>query len=132
MEQKITVKELLRQAMSVMGEESRYESGYAKFAVDLVNQLMVDCFECNNTRRIFAGREPLAEPPVVVAMGDVIPFEYEVVTGVLRYGLAYWLLFQDDENDKANICNANYEANKVRLAKAVEQEIADVYGGDGF
>ncbi len=132
MEQKITVKELLRQAMSLMGEESRYEGGYSEFAVDLVNQLIVDCFECNNTRRMFAGKEPLEDLPVMATLNDVIPFEYAVITGVLRYGLAYWLLFQDDENDKANICNANYEGNKLRLSKAVEQEIADVYGGDGF
>jgi len=132
MEQEITVKNLLGQAMSVMGEESRYEGGYAGYAVDLVNQLIVDCFECNNTRRIAAGKEPMTEIPVMTELTDVIPFEYVVLTGVMRYGLAYWLLFQDDENDKANICNANYETNKIRLSKAVEMDVADVYGGDGF
>lgn len=132
MEQKITVKDLLRQAMSVMGEEERYESGYAEHAVDLTNLLMVDCFECNNTRRIAAGKEPLREVPMLGEMSDAIPFEYEIVTGVMRYGMAYWLLFQDDENDKANICNANYEVNKTRFSKAVAEETIDVYGGDGF
>ena len=91
-----------------MGEEAGYESGYATFTVNLVNQLMIDCFECNNTRRIFTGKEPLEEIPAVKNMEDIIPFEHEVISGVMSYGLAYWLLFQDDENDKANICNANY------------------------
>lgn len=132
MEDKITVRDLLRQAMSVMGEEAGYESGYATFTVNLVNQLMIDCFECNNTRRIFAGKEPLGGIPTVKNMEDIIPFEYEVISGVMSYGLAYWLLFQDDENDKANICNANYETNKIKYAKAVTEEVEDVYGGDGI
>ncbi len=35
MEDKITVRDLWWQAMSVMGEEAGYESGYATFTVNL-------------------------------------------------------------------------------------------------
>ncbi len=127
-----TVRELLKKAMSVMGEESGYAQGYAPYVADLVNQLMIDCFECNNTCRIASGKEPMREIEEVKTLEDVIPFEYAIVNGVLSYGLAYWLLFQDDENDKANVCNANYELNKTKYAKAVEMEIEDIYGGDGL
>ncbi|MEG0382821.1 MAG: hypothetical protein RR514_05725 [Christensenella sp.] len=132
MEQSMTVQDLLRQAMSVMGEEKRYEKGYAEYAVDLTNQLIVDLFECNNTRRIARGVLPLTEMPKMAALTDVIPFEYTVLVGVMRYGLAYWLLFADDENDKANICNANYETNKIKLSQGIWEDVTDVYGGDGF
>ena len=43
------------------------------------------------------------------------------------YGLAYWLLFQDDENDKANVCNMMYEQNKVRFTKAAYADVVSNY-----
>lgn len=126
-EQTITVGGLLTRTMSLMGEEGKYESGYAPFVTDLVNQLLADCFDVNNSMRENAGKQKFASIPSVEKTTDVLPYEYETVVNILAYGLAYWLLFQDDEYDKANACNMIYEQNKIRLTKAAYTDIIQNY-----
>ena len=126
-QQTMTVGELLKKAMSLMGEESKNENGYAPFVTDLVNGLLADCFSVNNTVRESAGKQPLTSIPTVTKTTDVLPYEYETLVNVMVYGLAYWLLFQDDESDKANVCNMMYEQNKVRFAKAAYADVESMY-----
>lgn len=127
MEKKCTATELLTKAMAIMGETEGYKSGYLPFLVELVNQLLADCFAINNAVREEAGKAPLISIPWISAEEDAIVYEIEIVTNVMVYGLAFWLLFQDDENDKANVCNAAYETNKTRAAKAVYTPAEDAY-----
>ncbi|WP_066649048.1 hypothetical protein [Christensenella timonensis] len=126
-QQTMTVGGLLKRAMSLMGEEGKYESGYAPFVADIVNQLLADCFDINNSIRENAGKTPLASVPYVTKTEDELPYEYETLASIMVYGLAYWLLFQDDENDKANACNMMYEQNKIRFTKAAYADVADNY-----
>ncbi len=126
-QQTMTVGGLLKRAMSLMGEEGKYESGYAPFVADIVNQLLADCFDINNSIRENAGKTPLASVPYVTKTEDELPYEYETLASIMVYGLAYWLLFQDDENDKANACNMMYEQNKIRFTKAAYTDVADNY-----
>lgn len=118
---------LLNKAMSIMGESEGYKSGYLPFLVNLTNVIVTDCFEVNNTIREGAGKRPLAIIPIIEDKEDIIPYEQETITNILAHGLAFWLLFQDDENDKANICNAAYEGGKERFAKAIFMDVEDIY-----
>lgn len=122
-----TVNDLLKKAMAVMGETERYKSGYAPFLVDLTNQLLMECFDANNAAREGKGIAPLEEIPQVMKAEGELEYEPEVVVNVMAYGLAFWLLFQDDENDKANICAEKYEINKVKASKAAYVDIVDAY-----
>lgn len=126
-QQTMTVGGLLKKAMSLMGEEGKYESGYEPFVAEIVNQLLADCFDINNAIRESAGKEPLTVIPSVGKTADVLPYEYETLVSIMVYGLAYWLLFQDDENDKANVCNMMYEQNKVRFTKAAYADVVSNY-----
>jgi len=124
MEEIYTVDRLLNEAMSLMGEEQKYKKDYTPFATDLVNNLIADCFVINNTMREAAGLEPLEEFPVMEGLDSEVPYEYECLKNIMTYGLAFWLLYQDGENDKANMQNAVYEENKARFAKARYDDIA--------
>lgn len=112
------VNRLLNEAMALMGEEQKYRKDYVEFAVDITNNLIADCFVINNTMREKKNKIPLVEFPVMQSMTDIIPYEYETLKNIMVYGMAFWLLYQDGENDKANIQNAMYEDNKKRFSKA--------------
>ncbi len=124
---KNTVSDLLKRAMSIMGEEEKDKNGYMPFVLDIANQLIADCFETNNAVREGKGLEPIAEVPWLTKESDVLPYEPEVAVNVMAYGMAFWLLFQDDENDKANMCNAAYETNKARVGKAMYADVVNAY-----
>ena len=123
----MTVDELLSQAMALMGEQEKDRRGYTPFTAGILNTLMADCFSVNNALRERAGKEPLAEIPKVTLLTDVVSFEYEAMVNLLPYGLAFYLLMQDDENDKANIFSASYEANKMKIAQAQYERTEDWY-----
>ncbi len=101
-----------------MGEAQKYRKDYIPFVVGLTNRLISDLFRVNNTIREDAGKAPLTETPLVKTLSDQIPFEYETISNMMVYGLAWWLLFQDEENVKANAMNAIYEGNKQRYTRA--------------
>lgn len=122
-----TVNDLLVGAMAIMGETEGYKSGYLPFLVKLTNQLLVDCFEANNAARADKGKEPLTGVPLIKAEDDILEYEDAIILNVMNYGLAFWLLFQDDENDKANACNTVYEENKIKVAKAQYENVEDFY-----
>ncbi len=122
-----TGNDLLKKSMSLMGEESKYKSGYTPFVTDIVNQLLAECFDVNNTIRQSAGKTPLLEIPTIEKETDVIGYEYQTVVNIMVYGLAYWLLFQDDEYDKANACNALYGQGKISYAKAAYADVENCY-----
>lgn len=134
-----TVVLLLDEAMNQTGEEKKYvknimeEQGgstvpkymneYLPFAVGLVNRLLGELFEINNSIRRNHGKSPLQSIPCLADSKDVIPYEYETISNIMVYGLAYWLLFQDEEQNMANVMNAMYEENKLRYAKATYAQI---------
>lgn len=117
------VDRLLKEAMSMMGEEPRYRDDYETFVVDIANTLMADLFDVNNTMREQAKKQPLACVPVVQQSREEIPYEYLCIKNIMVYGLAFWLLYHDGESDKANIQNAVYEDHKKKFSTALYQQI---------
>ena len=118
----LTVDDLLDMAMEMMGEDQKSRRGYAPYAAGITNFLLADCFHANNAVRTQAQKQALTELPSVSVGTDVLPYEYETVINLLMPGMAFYLLVQDDENDKANIFNAVYEANKAKYPKTLPAE----------
>lgn len=129
--QTYTVDKLLGEAMSLMGEGAKFRDGYAPYAVDIVNNLLADCFAVNNSIRAGRGLGPLQSIPVLADLADGIPFEYECIKNVMAYGLAFWLLYHDGENDRANLQNIVYETNKGRYTLASYDDVAGGCGRTG-
>ena len=118
---------MLTESMNQMGETQKYRKDYAPFVMTLVNGVLADCFEFNNAMRENKGMEPLEEMPVVRSETDVIPYEYETLRMLMVYRLAYWLLFQDEENIKANAMLEEYELNMQKMSKALYTPIESIW-----
>lgn len=123
----VTAQDMLKKAMDLMGEESKYQSGYAPFLIEIINYLLADCFAVNNAYREDVGKEPLTQIPSVSKPEDEIPYEYAAIELIMIHGLAYQLLFQDDEADKANMEYTIYEQNKARFSPAVYTDVINNY-----
>lgn len=108
--------DILKRAMSLLGEESKYSYWYTPFTVELLNQLLCDCFFQNNALRTSKGLPELEIALVIAAMETVIPYEEEMLRGVVPYGLAGLLMVQDEDYTKAGFFDARYQDYKMRYA----------------
>ncbi len=118
-----TVDRLLGNAMKLMGEPAKYDKNYSEFAVECANAVIADCWVVNNSMREAAGLEPYDFYPVMKERSEIIPYEFECLQNIMVYGMAFWLLYQDEDNDKASVMNQIYEANKLRWSKAIYTDV---------
>lgn len=105
--------EILDETMQFMGEPRSVKTQYAYSLISISNRLISELYLVNNACRVKNGKEPFVEYPLLTTMDDIVPFEYEIISNLFIYGLAYWLFVQDEENVKANAMLAQYNMAKA-------------------
>ena len=109
------------------GEEDRED--YEEQFLPVLNVLLAETFDVNNSLRASKGKEELAEIPEVTALTDEMSYEPEILRKVLPYGIA-GTLYQEDSASLAMQYLNKYEVARMGAGKAQYVEITDYYAED--
>lgn len=114
----MTVRQVYNIALALMAESASDAGDYEEQVIPLVNLMLPELWEINNSIRLAKGEERLEAFAQVSALADVIPYEDIVLAGVLPYGLAAKLALDDDAS-KASYFNGEYAEKKRLYSKAL-------------
>lgn len=125
----MTALQLLNGALALLGTTSTLSPDYSQYALPLINLLIAETFDVNNTIRLYKQKEELAEIPSISTLEDTMPTEEELNRSAFIYGLCSKLLLNDDDMARVsyfqNMCASEIDA----AVKGVPRGVIDVYGG---
>ena len=127
----MTVKDVFTGALAVMGIEESDGADYKRTTVPIVNLLLWDLFDVNNSIRQSYGQVPMERAPVIADLEDEIPYEEGLVANTMPFGLATYL-YAEENQSLASFFNAKYEEGKRRALRCIATVIEDVYKSDGM
>ncbi len=125
----MTALQLLDGALALLGTSSSLSPDFLQYALPLINLLIAETFDVNNTIRLYKNMSELEEIPTVSDMQETLPTEPELNRSAFIYGLCSKLLLNDDDMVRVayfqNMCASEIDA----AAKGVLGSVTDVYGG---
>lgn len=123
-----TVEDVYEASLALLSEEKQRVKDYPKFKIALINQVIAECFEINNTLRKNEGLEPLTkeEMPYMTDDTDVIPYDVRLVRECMPYGLAS-LLVMDDDKEKCSAFSNQFDILKRKYSRATSEDIINYY-----
>jgi hypothetical protein len=124
----MTVLELYTAALALLEEEVARAKSYNKFKIPIINQIIAECFDVNNSIRVADGLEPFdkTQIPLVSKDEDVIPYDIQLLRECMPYGVASRLVVGDDKSI-ATAYSQQYEQYKSSRSCAVPEQICNVY-----
>jgi hypothetical protein len=120
----MTGTELLNLALPLMFAADSAE--YQDAAIPVINLLLSDCFEVNNSIRKHNGDAEFTEIPEIDTLSDELPYEDAINRKVLPFGLAGYLYAEDDAT-VATLRMNKYEYEKAQNYKAEYVQVNDYY-----
>lgn len=112
----MTVRDVYESALSLLGEFPEQESDEEKKALSLLNTLLADCFDVNNTLRVYGEKEILRDIPYKEGLEDTLEYEESLCRDALPYGLAALIILEDDAN-RAGFFDFRYQQKKLQYNK---------------
>lgn len=116
MQNVMTVNDIYTAALALLGEFPEQDSESVTVMISLLNTLIADCFDINNTLRIYKGKEKLDDIPFIESLDDEVVYEPELCRDGLVYGLASLLILEDD-TDRASFFDFRYQQKKLQYNK---------------
>lgn len=102
---------------------------YDNYLFGNLNLVISELFNENNNARMFKGKKPLKEVPVVANLDDEIVYEEEYQREVMPVGLASYFLI-DDDLQKYHIYSVRYNNARVINQRLVSKEVVDAFTAD--
>ena len=124
----MTVQELYEAALALLSEQVARAKSYNYFKIPIINQVIAECFDANNSIRISDGLPALNknEMPYMTSEEDTIPYDIRLLRECMPYGVAS-LLVIDDDKAKATVFSQQYESYKLKCSCVTLEDIKDVY-----
>lgn len=119
----MTVEELYSLTKTIMFEKPS-STIYDKFLIGNVNRVISELFQENNMERMFYGKPPLTEAPLVKNRTDELQYEPYFLNEIMPLGLASYFYLDDDLN-KYSIYITDYKNARIMNQKLIPQEIID-------
>ncbi len=116
MQNVMTVNDIYTAALALLGEFPEQDSESVTVMISLLNTLIADCFDINNTIRIYKEKEKLDDIPFIESLDDEVVYETELCRDGLVYGLASLLILEDD-TDRASFFDFRYQQKKLQYNK---------------
>lgn len=107
--------DIYKMAKAIMSEKPT-STTYDNVVVDQMNVIIAELFAANNECRVFNGKEPLKDVPLMQSREDDVPYEDEFCREVIPYGLASMLEI-DDDMAKHSLFEAKYNNALVKHLK---------------
>jgi hypothetical protein len=124
----VTVQELYEAALALLSEQVARAKSYNYFKIPIINQVIAECFDANNSIRISDDLPALNknEMPYMTSEEDTIPYDIRLLRECMPYGVAS-LLVIDDDKAKATVFSQQYESYKSKCSCVTLEDIKDVY-----
>ena len=104
-------------------EKTEYETQFIR----VLNLILAECFDANNSLRRKRGKEELEEIPNITKLSDEPGYEDKFEMIAIPYGVASIIFVEDDEQGLSNIYREYYERRRdensvARFVAAAEDE----------
>ncbi len=103
-------------ALALLGEMPGQGDEFHPNVIALINTLIADCFDVNNTLRVYRGEKALEEIPFNESLDDRLEYEEQLCRDMLPYGLAALMILEDDAN-RAGFFDFRYQQKKLHYSK---------------
>lgn len=125
----MTGEKIFKRALSYLMEKSGDDKVFSENALELINALISECIECQNSRNLARGDE-LITSAEINSLSDEVKLDDILTEVAIPIGLAS-VFFQDElDYERANIMRGRFETVLYSAKRASVKEIPDVYGGD--
>lgn len=105
--------------------EESDKADYETQFIHVLNVILAECFDANNSLRRMRGAEELETIPEITALTDEVGYEDKFERIVIPYGVASIIYVEDDEQGMANIYRSYYaekrEENSVAYFTDAEE-----------
>lgn len=122
-----TVQMLFDLTIGIMGDQKSNSEGYKENFIPMMNTVLSECLEDENSLRVRDGMEELTEAPNLTEWAAVVPYHAELIRNVLPYGIGMFLHLADDENVKATFFSSKYDDNRNKFTPALYVETEAVF-----
>ena len=124
----MTVQELFKQAIGIMGLTEANATTYQETLLPQVNTILGQLFDLENNLRKSKGIELLEQIPSVLSIDSVLNYQDELLKRVAVWGLAQLFALTDDDTIKAGFFGARYAEESYNVSKIIHTDVIDVYG----
>ena len=121
------VKECYEQAVSFLPEKPEENIEMQKFAVVWCNILLAETMRNENIFRRAKGQAELEKVPLVKNEEDEIPYDEEMVRAAFPYGMARFVLRENDDISGSHEFYQLYVNALLESTPVIEGEVEDVY-----
>lgn len=128
-----TAYDVYKLALDLLAEKEARAKDYNTFYPNLFNIVLAECFNANNSIRMRDGKEklPKDEMPFITfedAKTDIIPYDAKLIREVMVFGLAAYLVLDDDKSISAAF-SQQYESRLRKYEGSMSEvtRINDVY-----
>ena len=121
------VKECYEQAVSFLPEKPEENTEMQKFAVVWCNILLAETMRNENICRRAKGEAYLEKVPLVKNEEDEIPYDEEMVRAAFPYGMARFVLRENDDISGSHEFYQLYVNALLESTPVIEGEVEDVY-----
>lgn len=123
----MTANDILSTSLSLMGEDVSTAGAWQAQFTGVLNLLMAELIDAENSVRLASGQEELAEIPAVYSLTDTVPYCEAICRRVLPFGAAGTLLCEDNPALSAQYKN-KYEYEKANAYRAAYTKINEQVG----
>lgn len=123
----MTVQELFKLTVGIIGVTSNNATSYLGTLVPQVNTILAQTFELENNNREYLGLELLTEIPEVTSVSDTLTYQDNVLRKVVVWGLAQLFALSDDDVVKAGFFENRFADYMKLESKFIETDITDYY-----
>jgi hypothetical protein len=109
----MTVHDIIRTALAGEFEDVEADSDDVRHLINVLNTLLIDCFEAEQNSRERDGKTLLTEIPQVTALTDEVPYNMMMVGRVLPLGIEWKYAEQNLDQYRADQYERRYEDAKM-------------------
>ena len=122
----VTEQYIFDSAVTLMFGEEADKPDYTPFYINTLNRLLAENFDNNNALRLMAGKEELAEIPMITDFNEVVDYEPRMTRQILIYGVAGYI-YSDDDKGMGTEYKNKYEFERQRVLATMYEDVTDVY-----
>lgn len=125
----MTGEKILKRALSYLMEKPGDDKVFLNNALELLNALIAECIECQNSRNLARGENKITSAEIN-SLTDEVKLDDIFVEVAIPFGLASAFFHDELDYERANIMRSRFESILVSAGNVNFSDIADIYGGE--
>ena len=105
----MTAQDIIRTALAGEYEDLESDTDAVRHSIDVLNVLLMDCFEAEQNSREMNGQTLLTEVPTVSELTDEVPYNAMLLRYALPYGIEWKYAEQNLDQYRADQYRRMYE-----------------------